>query len=80
MNAWPMFGHFLAHFLWFLFQTARNHKFSLKIVFFCHFECFCISLEQNSFPEGGGEGNFQFLPNFGQFSQVHLKDEVISRD
>ena len=28
----------------------------------------------------GGGGNFQFLPNFGQFSQVHLKDEVISRE
>ena len=69
----PFVHECLAHF-WslFLFQTARNHKFSLKIVFF-----FVIFNPFVSFwskiLSGGGGGTFNFCPILANFHKYTSK-------
>ena len=70
--SWLLFGLFLMVSV----LNCKNHKFSLKVVAFVILNAF-VSFWSKIL--SGGGGNFQFLPNFCQFSQVHLKDEVISR-
>ena len=67
MSAWPILGHFLAHFLCFSSKLPEIAKFSLKIVIFCHFEYFFTFFMQISVPGWGWGGNFQFSANFGRF-------------
>ena len=79
MSALQILGHFLPIFYGFSSKLPEIAKFFMKIVIFCHFECFFTYLVQNSVCVcvGGGGGNFQFSANFGRFSCVHLKYDVI---
>ena len=77
MNARPILGLFLPIFDGFSSKLPEIANFSLKIVIFLVILNISLPFWFKILSEGS---NFQFSANFGRFSWVHLKYDVMSHD